>query len=537
MSRDGRMSRDKHHQDKHHLSRLAAGGLLSLLGSAVSAVAGIALVAVVTQGFTKSEAGILFTTTSVFVIVTAATQLGTEVGLVRWLPSLRATGRHAEIRQLLWLSLIPVLVLSTVVGALMYATADPVASRLIGSSQRDIGATMLRSLSFFVPVSALGSALLAATRGMGTMRPTVLIDGFGRSLGQPLVLLAVAQSGGAAALAIGWVAPYGVAAILSAWALGRQVRRAGRTVRQTGTASESPIPPQTPEPRRTLSADFWSFTRPRAVATLAQAALKRLDIVLVAALRSPAEAAVYTAATRFIVFGQLGVQAIQQSLSPQLGGLFASGDTRTAQSLFRTATAWTMSFAWPIYITCAFVGGIILAIFGDYSEGRSVIVILALAMLLSTASGAVDSVLLMAGRSWLSLGNTLAALAVNVVANLLLLPDLGIVGAAIAWALAIVTRNVLALLQVRYLLDIKAGLGPARWVALSASLSYGVPGLVLFFAGVEEWVSLTIFMLLSTPIYAALLWRRREALNLGLLASTIGARAGGRRRDTVASPV
>ena len=41
---------------------------------------------------------------------------------------------------------------------------------------------------------------------------------------------------------------------------------------------------------------FWSFTLPRGLAAIAQIALQRLDILLVAGMRGPAAAAVYTAA-------------------------------------------------------------------------------------------------------------------------------------------------------------------------------------------------------------------------------------------------
>ena len=62
----------------------------------------------------------------------------------------------------------------------------------------------------------------------------------------------------------------------------------------------------------------------------------------------------------------------------------------------------------------------------------------------------------MAGRSWLSLGNNTVALAVNVGLNIVLIPIDGIRGAAIAWSVAIVVRNVL---------PARPGPQPARAVA------------------------------------------------------------------------
>jgi O-antigen/teichoic acid export membrane protein len=285
-----------------------------------------------------------------------------------------------------------------------------------------------------------------------------------------------------------------------------------------------------PSASSSLWRDFWAFTSPRALATLSQAALKRVDIVMVAALRSPAEAAVYTAATRFVVLGQLAVQAIQQALSPLLSGSFARDDRESAGSLFQTATAWMMSTGWPVYLTCAGVAPLILSIFGsEYDDGSSVVVILALAMLFATASGSVDTVLLMGGRSWLSLANNLSALAVNVGLNLWLIPAHGIVGAAISWAVAIVVRNLLPMIQVRLSFGMSPGGPAAVWVGFSALFCFGAPALVLRSVGTPSWAVLAVAAVIGTPIYLALLWWRRDALHLPLLGRTLRARVAGRR--------
>ena len=109
-----------------------------------------------------------------------------------------------------------------------------------------------------------------------------------------------------------------------------------------------------------------------------------------------------------------------------------------------------MIAAWPLYLV---TGGVRAALDGrlrrGYDVASDVVVILSLTMLLATACGPVDSVLLMAGRSWLSLRNSIVALAVNVGLNVVLIPLYGIRGAAIAWAVAIVVRNLLPLVQVR----------------------------------------------------------------------------------------
>jgi O-antigen/teichoic acid export membrane protein len=321
--------------------------------------------------------------------------------------------------------------------------------------------------------------------------------------------------GGPLALVLAWLAPYAVACGWAVLALVRQTKRA------TTRASD-----QTGSLRPALAGEFWRFTGPRAIASLSQVALKRLDIVLVAALRSPAEAAVYTAATRFVVLGQLAVQAIQQALSPQLSQLFARGDVAGARRIFQTATSWMMLPSWPLYLVCAAIAPLILSLFGDgYSEGHAVIVILALAMLFATACGSVDTVLLMAGRSWLSLLNNVAALVVNVGLNLLLIPPYGLAGAAWAWAGAIVVRNVLPAVQIHRLVSVSAGGRGAVVVGASALVCFGLPGLVLALSPASPWVVLTVLVAGGGTVYAAALWRERAVLQLPLLAGTLAARA------------
>ena len=118
-----------------------------------------------------------------------------------------------------------------------------------------------------------------------------------------------------------------------------------------------------------------------------------------------------------------------------------------------------------------------MGVFGDgYDVASDVVLILSLTMLLATACGPVDSVLLMAGHSWLSLVNSTVTLAVNVGLNLVLIPLYGIRGAAIAWSVAIVVRNLLPLVQVRRHLSMWPLTRSAGLVGVGAAVVLRRPG-------------------------------------------------------------
>lgn len=195
--------------------------------------------------------------------------------------------------------------------------------------------------------------------------------------------------------------------------------------------------------------EFWGFAGPRGVAAAAQLGMQRLDVVLVAFYLGAAPAAVYTAATRFVVLGQLGSQAVAQAVQPMFSHLLANDDRNGMHEVYRLSTAWIIVVTWPIHLTVAVLAPILLMVFGPgYAGGRTTMVVLALAMLVATGCGMVTMLLLMAGNTAANLINVLIALAINVSLNIVLIPQWGINGAAAAWAVSLIVANLLPLAQI-----------------------------------------------------------------------------------------
>jgi O-antigen/teichoic acid export membrane protein len=494
------------------LEKLARRGTASVVGAGFSALFGVVLVVIVTNGFAPTVAGTLFSATSVFLILESFALLGTDTGLVKALPTQLASGRPADILRTLVVSAVPVLGLSVAGAAALYATAPGLAPHLVGSGAAPTMTVMLRTLALVMPVAALHDLVLAATRGTGTMRPTVVVDNLGRlGLQASAVLVVLLTGGGAPALAVAWSSPYVLALIAS----GCWLRRLVAGLPATG-------PPPTPWP--TLAREFWAYTAPRAVARVTQTALKRSDIVLVAALASPAEAALYTAATRFIVLGQLFVQSVQQALAPHVSSLFARGETRAATAVFQAATLWSVIASWPFYLVLSGFSPSLMGVFGDgYAVASDVVLILSVTMLLATACGPVDSVLLMAGRSWLSLRNSAVALAVNIALNVVLIPIDGIRGAAIAWSVAIVVRNLQPLFQVRRQLAMWPVTRSTVRVALLAVSCFGTVAVVALVTDVPPAVEAALLVLGSAG-YLSCIWAWRATLGLEAFGSALRRR-------------
>jgi O-antigen/teichoic acid export membrane protein len=202
--------------------------------------------------------------------------------------------------------------------------------------------------------------------------------------------------------------------------------------------------------------------------------------------------------------------------------------------VYQTATWWLILFSWPLYLTFAVFAPLLMRVFGaDFSAGADALAIVSLGMLVNLATGNVLSVLLMAGKSSWNLLNASASLVINVGLNLVLIPKLGITGAAIAWAASIVFVNTAALLEMVFLLRIQPfGLG--YWVAVGVSSAcFGLAALAVRSSAGLRAPLLAGFLAGAGLVYLFFLWRFRRTLRLDILRDALRWRTAGPKPQNV----
>nr|WP_236715080.1 polysaccharide biosynthesis C-terminal domain-containing protein [Nonomuraea pusilla] len=386
---------------------LGRGGLAGVAGAAAGALAQFLLVAVVTRAFSAEHAGAFFGATALALMVAGVAKLDAGNGLVYAIARAQPSGYQ---------------------GTSGYVRAALAPCALVAVAAAWALHPWLGPLAPAVPVIALGDVLLAATRGFGALRPTVVLDGLLVPAFQ-LGLVCVAASVGAPAwLAPAWALPYLPLLVLAAADLRRRV----------------PPGPCLPGAWGAL----WRYTAPRSAAGAVQAVFQRLDIVVVGALGGPAQAAAYTAATRFKVVGQLANQGLAQALQARLVRALAAGELALARELYQTATLWLVLLTWPVWLGYAALAPWLLRLFGPaYGGATPIALVLSATMMLATACGMVDVVLTAAGHTTASLLNLLAAVTCTLALDLVLIPGHGALGAALGWSAGVVVKNLLPLWQ------------------------------------------------------------------------------------------
>jgi O-antigen/teichoic acid export membrane protein len=545
------------------LRGVARGGVINLAGAVISATVSVTLTVVVTRNFDKSVVGTFFVAISLFLIVEAITNLGAYNGTIYFIARLRALHAERRIPAIIRATVIPVAISSVIGATVLIAFVHPLARLLLaGRFAEPVRAaelaSALRVLAVALPFAALADTMLGATRGFHEMQPTVVVDRIWRSTLQLVGVAAAAVAASSALLAPLWAMPYIPAAIISVLWLRRIMRQhrpeSPAASPAEGSGGSAPGPARSgaaegsggsaPGPARAGAAEgsgqlpvaaavgfppdnrhgkpnargFWQFTAPRSIASVAQIVIQRLDIILVGVMKGPAEAAIYTAATRFLVAGQLGNAAISMAAQPQLTQLFAVQDRAGANTVYQVTTGWLILLTWPMYLLAAVFGPSVLAVFGPtYHAGSTVMVILALAMLVATACGQVDTVLITAGKSGWSLANGLLAMCVNIGVDLLLIPRMGITGAAIGWAAAIGVSNLVPLVQVATAVRVHPfGRAMAAACALTTLSFAAIPLGLRAVAGARPAASIAA-VALGLAVMALGLWRLHGTLHLSAM--------------------
>ncbi len=525
----------------------ARSAAISFAGAISAAVLGFALTVVVGRGLGPSGAGQFYAVTGIFFVLCMGLKLGADTAMVWALPRLRAHQQQQDTRTTVWVGLRPVWVVSVVVAVLVCAAAPWISPIIFGAQHRDSGTTLLRIIAGLLVFAAPMLVALYVTRGLGSVVPFTLIYNVVLPLLRVLMILAVLVAGVGLghrleAVMLAWSLPLVLAAVASFVLMARALRAVEARHRSRAPADREPA-----RPRQQISAQLWRYARPRAVSALLEIALVWADVLMVSALAGPREAGIYGAASRFVTTGTLAEAALRVALSPRLSELLAKNQLHEAGRLVGLASVWITAVSWPLYLVLATFGPFVLRLFGhEFAQGSTALAILAMAMALALTAGNVQTVLLMSGHSHWQLMNKAVALTVDVGLCALLIPALGMVGAAWAWAAAILIDAALAVWQVRYRVGVRADAQPAQphpgrgvqavvetlrrrglglvSVALSALVLYGGLGVLLRCLMGATIQGFVLYLCLASLAYAAVLWLLRPVLGAQTVLASLRRR-------------
>ncbi len=181
---------------------------------------------------------------------------------------------------------------------------------------------------------------------------------------------------------------------------------------------------------------------PLLLATGCYVVLSRADLLTLGLFRSPGEAGLYSAAAKTAGLGSLVLSVVNARGGPILSEAWSRGDRTRFDLLARTIVAWAV---WPslgVALVLWTGGSRILGLFGPgFSAGYSALAILVVGNLVNSAAGPVGILAIVTGREHAVARIFAWATLADVALCIVLVPQLGSVGAAIATAASMCLWN------------------------------------------------------------------------------------------------
>jgi len=394
---------------------------------------------------------------------------GMDKSVLKFVPEVRERGergRYQVIASSLWIGL--------ALGAALVLAVALVAPWIATRWLSEPGVTLpLRIMALSILPTTLASLLLAATKALKIMSYDAFVTGMLLPLGLLVLSVPILWAGDdLAVLAIAYTGSCLAALVVSTWFFRRHfsLRR----------ALERPAP----EELRRMAV----FSTPLGLHDVVQFLSMKLELFILAAFVAPAELGVYALAAEIAVVVRKFRQIFDPILIPLMSEAQDRRDTARLEAHIARVVRWVLVLG-AFYVGALVLFGVpVLGLFGaGFMSGAGIVVLLCVAQLLNSATGPMDTAMLVSGRPRINLQNVVVVLTVQTALNLWLIPRWGLEGAAWSALAAYTLISLVRLSQTAWILHLRpldrthlkplaAGTGAVLVVgALQRALGAGTP--------------------------------------------------------------
>lgn len=447
-----------------HTLTVAKGGAIALFGTSAGHLFGFLYILGIARCFGDVRLGEYLLAFNIGRILTSLCALGLEQAIVRYVAAHVGAHEHAQARGLVQLALRTGGV-SLVAGATVLALfATTIAERIYHQP----GLTgLLFGFALTVPLRGMTSLMTAVPQALRRPLPGVLCNETG------YWLFCLVLTGGGILLGYGFgsvILGHVLSSLLmTLLALIFYVRNIRRPVFQ-GPATREPLGP-------TLR-----FALPALGIYLSWLIVKGTDVLLLGYFTGVDASGIYGAASQLPLVGMIFIGSLSVIFTPMISDLYNRDEMQELARLFKLTTQWSLAMSLPYYLILLQWPHATLNLYGsEFGEGATSLIILSAGHCFNATTGLAGYLLIMSGRQFTELLNCLLICFSNVILNLLLIPQYGMAGAALATTGAVILIKILRLLQIYRI----HGFHPFEWTMGKPMLASG--GAVIITALIRTW--------------------------------------------------
>lgn len=413
---------------------------------------------------------------TVFRLIELIASLGFDIGVIRYGAVHLTKGNHQAVKGMILWSLFVSFCFSVLISILLFWFSPWIAAEIFNQQSLTI---VFRLFAPIIPLSALLAILAAIIRLRDKMKYSVAVQ----DLGQPMIALVV--------LLVFWISglnleraiiadqlSYFLAVLLAVYFSNVVLTDVFKK------EDDVPIP----------SKEYYSFSLTSAASIFLSTLVLWVDRIFAGIYLSPSDVGIYQAALQISVIFAVFLGALSRMSLPMFSTLYSEGSIDELEEVFRIGTKWTFYVSLPIVLFISLNTDIILNIlYGEvYSIGGEILMVLLVGQLINLVTGSVGPLLLVGGYQRILFFLFSAMIIVNASLCVILIPNFGLLGAALANTISIGIMYSIALFVVR----MKMKLWPYDFHYLKGVIS-------IVIAGVAGW-SMKYLLLDSSPVCLAI---------------------------------
>ncbi|MCK5642696.1 MAG: flippase, partial [Gammaproteobacteria bacterium] len=411
------------------LTKITKGTVLVFLGSLLGlgfAFLGRVLVARI---WTEAEYGVFSLAYAALSIFTIIATLGLEQGVTRSIAFARGRSEDDKVRNLIPASIQFGFLASISLGIILFFASETIATGIFNDPGLGLP---LKVFALGIPFYTVVKVFGAIFQGFDDIKPRVYFNEILRNLLFPLFLSPF--------LFFDW--PFD--AVFYAF-LASLVIPGGLIIVYTAKRLQFPLRPLTNIRTNLVARELLLFSLPLVAVGMLHMILVWIDTIMIGGFKTSTDVGLYNAAHPLAQFISMPLTAMLLIYMPITSGIYGRGEMHQMRRNFSILTKWLCAATLPLFLIMFFFADTIIGfLFGaGYEEAASALRILSLGGIINNVLGPNGATLIALGKTHFVMWAMLATVVLNIILNAVLIPPMGIEGAAIASVGALTLINIL----------------------------------------------------------------------------------------------
>jgi len=198
--------------------------------------------------------------------------------------------------------------------------------------------------------------------------------------------------------------------------------------------------------KESLNVEILQFSFPLMLVGILGMIMHWIDILMLGYFLPAKDVGIYQPAVRTTGIIRLFLVSFSGIFAPMISELIAKQSRKEIEQVYKLTCRWIITLAVPFYILVISRSEEIMMLFGErYLEGSNLLLLLLSGMLFQAIGNPAGSTLVMAGKTKLVLINTIIISILNITLNIILIPKIGLIGAA--WG-TLISLTILCIIRI-----------------------------------------------------------------------------------------